>query len=82
MEAKVNLVENNPKHKFMNPKGKKFKKPSYFHSSPHANSSFFRLFILHPLNPKSLARRLMEDSAISAGEPTTWSPSASTERRN
>ena len=40
MKAKVNLVKDKPKHKFMNPKGKKFKKPNHFHSSPNANSSF------------------------------------------
>ena len=42
MKAKVNLVENKPKRKFMNPKGKKFKKPNHFHSSPHANSCSFK----------------------------------------
>ena len=40
MKAKVNLVKDKPKCKFMNPKGKKFKKPNHFHSSPHANFSF------------------------------------------
>jgi len=42
MKAKVNLVKDKPKCKFMNPKGKKFKKPNLFHSSPHANSSSFK----------------------------------------
>jgi len=31
------------KRKFMNLKGKKFKKSNHFHSSPHANSSSFKL---------------------------------------
>jgi len=42
MKAKVNLMKDKPKHKFMNPKGKKFKKPNHFHSSPHIDSSSFK----------------------------------------
>ena len=42
LKVKVNLVEDKSKRKFMNPKGKKFKKPNHFHSSPHANSSSFK----------------------------------------
>jgi len=33
MKAKVNLVEDKPKHKSLNPKGKKFKKTHHSHSS-------------------------------------------------
>jgi len=44
IKAKVNLVEGKPKHKFMNPKSKKFKKPNHFHSSLHANSYSFKPF--------------------------------------
>jgi len=42
MKDKVNLMEDEPKHKFINPKGKKFKKPNHFHSSPYANFIFFK----------------------------------------
>jgi len=42
LKAKVNLEEDKPKRKFMNPKGKKFKKPNHFHSSPHATYSSFK----------------------------------------
>ena len=42
MKAKVNLVEDKLKCKFMNPKGKKFKKPNHFYYSPHANSFSFK----------------------------------------
>ena len=64
MKAKDNFVENKPKHKFMNPKGKKFKKPNHSFS--------FKLLNLSPLNQKTLARRPMEDSATSVGESITW----------
>jgi len=46
MKAKLNLVKDKPKRKFMNPNDKKFKKLNHFHSSPHANSSSFKLFNL------------------------------------
>ena len=42
LKAKINLVEDKLEHKFMNPKGKKFKKPNHLHSSPHATSSYFK----------------------------------------
>ena len=44
LSVKVNLVEDKSKRKFLNPKGKKFKKPNHFHSSPHANPSSFKPF--------------------------------------
>ena len=68
MKAKVNLVENKAKCKFMNPKSKKFKKLNHFHSSPNANFFQSKLLNLPPSNSKPLVRRLMEDSATSAGE--------------
>jgi len=52
MKAKVNLVEDKPKHKVMNPKDKKFKKPNDFHSSTHANSSSFKHFQSSSFKPK------------------------------
>jgi len=58
------LKEEKPKRKFMNPKGKKFKKPNHFfflHMQPLFLS---KLLNLPPSNPKSLARRPMEDSTI------------------
>jgi len=45
-------VEDKPKRKSMNPKGKKFKKPNHFHSSPHANTSYFKHFQSSSLKPK------------------------------
>ena len=39
MKAKLNLVEDKPKHRFMNSKDKKFKKPNHFHYSPYGKSS-------------------------------------------
>jgi len=52
MKAKVNLMEDKPKRKFMNPNGKKFKKPNHFHSSPYANSFFqtFAIFLFQAQN--------------------------------
>ena len=57
MKAKVNLVEDNSKRKFMNPKGKKFKKPNHFHSSPHTNSSSFKSSQFSFLKPKSSSQK-------------------------
>jgi len=57
MKAKVNLVEDKPKYKFMNPKGKKFKKPNHFHSSPHTNSSFFKPFQSSSFKPKIFGQK-------------------------
>ena len=74
MKAKVKLVEDKSKHKFVTPKGKKSKK------SNHSSSS--NLLNLPPLNPKLLARGLVEDSATSAGESFTWHLNVSTGRRN
>ena len=55
MKVKVNLVNDKPKYKLMNLKGKKFKKLSH--------SSSFKQFNLPPSNPKPLSRRSMEDYA-------------------
>jgi len=75
-------MEDKPKRKFMNSKGKKLKKPNHFHSSFHANSSSFKPLQYSSFKRKPLARRQMEDSAISAGEQITWHDNASTEIRN
>ena len=78
----MNLVEDKPKRKFMNPKGKKFKKPNRFHSSPPANFSSFKPSQSSSSNPKPLTRRLIEDSAMSAKERMTWRLNVSTGRKN
>jgi len=39
MKVKVNLEEDKFKRKFLDPKGKKSKKPNHFHSSPYTSSS-------------------------------------------
>ena len=57
MKAKVNLVENKPKHKFMNSKSKKFKKSNHFHSSPHGNSSSFKLSQSSSFKPKTFTQK-------------------------
>ena len=72
IKGKVNLVEDKPKRKFMNPRGKKFKKPNHFHSSSYANSSSFKPSQSSFFKPKTLAKRLMEDSATSVEERITW----------
>jgi len=82
LKAKVNLMEDNPKRKFMNPKGKKLKKPNQFHSSPHANSSSFKPLQISSFKPKTFGQKSMKDSAMSVGESITWRPNISTERRN
>ena len=55
MKGKVNLVEDKPERKFMNPKGKKIKKPNHFHSSPHANSSSFKPSQSFSFKPKTFS---------------------------
>ena len=65
----------------MNLKGEKFKKPNQFYSSPHANSFSFKLSQFPLSNSKPLLKRLMEDYAMSYGEPITWRYNVSTERR-
>ena len=72
MKAKVNLVEDKLKRKFMNPKGKKLKKPNHFHSFSMLAFLLSNLLNLPPSNLKPLARRLMEDSVTSAEERITW----------
>ena len=52
MKAKVNFVKDKPKRKFMNPKGKKFKKSNHFHSSPYINSSSFQHLQSSSFKPK------------------------------
>jgi len=82
MKAKVNLVEDKPKRKFMNPKGYKFKKPNRFHSFLHVNSSSFKPSQSSSFKPKILGQKTDERFVMSAREPNTWRPSASTGRRN
>ena len=60
MKAKVNLVEDKLKCKFMNPRSKKFKKPNHFHSSPHANSSSFKPFQFSSFKPKTSGHKTDE----------------------
>ena len=57
MKAKVNLVEDKPKRKFINPKGKKFKKPNHFYSSPHVSSSSFKPSQSSSLKPKTFGQK-------------------------
>ena len=56
MKAKVNLVEDKPKHKYNYPRGKKFKKPNHF-SSPHANSSSFKPSQSSSFKPKTFGQK-------------------------
>ena len=80
MKAKVDLVEDKPNHKFMNPKGKQLKKPKlllFFSLCKLLFQTFS--FFLFQIN--HLARRLMEYSAMLAGELTIWHPNASIGRR-
>ena len=58
IKIKANLVEDKPKPKFMNPKGKKFKKPNHFHSSPHANSSSCKPFQSSSFKPKTSDQKI------------------------
>ena len=57
MKAKVNLIEDKPKHKFMKPNGKKFKKYNHFHSSPQANSTSFKLSQSSSFKPKTFGQK-------------------------
>ena len=57
MKAKVNLMEDKPKRKFMNPKGKKFKQPNHFHSSPHVSSSSFKPSQSFSFKPKTFGQK-------------------------
>ena len=56
MKAKVNLVEDK-QAQIMNLKGKKFKKPNYFDSSPHANFSFFKPSQSSSFKPKTFGQK-------------------------
>ena len=71
MKAKVTLVEDKSKRKFMNPKGNKFKKPIIFILLPTQTLLLSYLLNLPPLNSKLFVRRPMEDSATSAEEQIT-----------
>ena len=82
MKDKVNLMEDEPKHKFINPKGKKFKKPNHFHSSPHANSSSFKPSQSSSFKPKTFSQKTDERFCYSAEEQITWCLNISTGRRN
>ena len=57
MKAKMNLVEDKPKRKFMTPKGKKFKKPNHIHSSPYVNSSSSKLSQYSSFKPKTFDQK-------------------------
>ena len=67
MKAKVNLVEDKSKRKFMNPKSTN---PINF-ILLLMQTLLSNLFNLPLSNLKPLVRRPMKDSAISTGEPTT-----------
>ena len=57
MKGELNLVEDKPKRKFMNRKGKKFKKLNLFHSSPHASSSSFKPSQSSSFKPKIFGQK-------------------------
>ena len=82
MKAKVNLVEDKSKRKFMNPKGKKFKILIIFILLPMKTLLLSNLLNLPPSNPKPLARRKIEDFFTSAEELMTWCLNISIKRRN
>jgi len=71
MKAKVNLVEDKAKCKFINPKGKKFKNPIIFILLPMQTLLLSNLLNLPPSYPKPLIKRLMEDSVMSIEEQIT-----------
>ena len=83
MKAKVNLLEDKPKRKFMNPKGKKFKKPNHFHSSPYTGSfSSFKSSQSSFFKPKTSGQNTDEKFFYVYERTLTWHLNSSTRRRN
>ena len=74
LKGKVNLVEDKSKRKFMNPKGKKFKTPKHFHSSPRASSSSFKPSQSSFFKPKTFGQKTDERFCYVCGRTNHMAP--------